>query len=257
MGLVLICPTLAWAGNTQGGMQTLEILTPEQEKHLLAPKTQTTAPTSPATAQGTHHIDLAPSPSPAGKPAPGATAGPTSPPPLVPTQDLRPWANANALYTARGNAAARTALINDFNAAPGAVAPAQLLQLAVIVADTGDMKTAAKLYYAAQLRIRFDYARWPLKAANNPYRQFTEDLRDQGKDIAGWAATSSTRLGEVMESVRVWDASTPYAYLPEYKLPPSPPAKAEKDWPDLLAQTRTQFFTDAGKITDALRTMGR
>jgi hypothetical protein len=259
LSLLLATPVLA--ASPAPRMQTLEILTPEQEKQLLSPRHKTTAPGQPATATTaapeTHHLDLTPAPTSPAKPEAAPAPSTPAPSPLVPLKDLKHWDQANALYTARANPNARTKLINAFNAQPGLAAPHHLLQLAVLVADTGDMKNAAKLYYGAQLRARFDYARWPLRNPNNPHQQFTADLREQGKDIATWAVASSARLAEVMESVRGWDTSTPYAYLPDWKLPPSPPGKPEAEWPDLLAQARTQFFSDADKVTDALRTMGR
>jgi hypothetical protein len=173
---------------------------------------------------------------------------------LTPVKDLKPWGKSDELYTALANPARAKKALDGFAGEPERVDPADLLRIAALYAANDDMKLAARYYYAAQLRARFDYLRWPLEGADSPYQSLINDIKEQHK-IASWATGSSSRLGDVIDDVRTWDAATGYSYHPGYPLPEGDKIPKEDAWPQLLTQAREKFFLDSGKIIMALKTM--
>lgn len=244
-----------------GAMNTITVMTPEDQERLYrmrhpeevakdAAKTATTTATS---------ADQQPAP-----PAPIDTAAKlkaNDKAVITPLKDLKKWDHLIEIYTALGNKKSAAKAIKAFEAEPERVSPQALLMVAQLYAAQDDlkdhMKLAARYYYAAQLRARFDYARWPIRGENNPYRALTNTVKEIAPPITGWAGENSTRLAEVMEDVRVWDLATSYSYLPDYALPTGDKIPEEKAWPDLLATAREAFFHDGLQIVQAMKTMGK
>lgn len=178
---------------------------------------------------------------------------------LIPTADLKPWGMMDELFTARGKGGSVESLLTVFAREGGRVPPAGLLMVAQLYAARGQMELAARYHYAAQLRARFDYARWPIKGSGNPYVLFTRAVQENttSRAIGRWAAESSTRLGTVLADVQAWDAVTPYAYHPGFVIPTGDGIPPETEWPGLRQTARKAFFADGIKIVQALKSMGR
>lgn len=205
-----------------------------------------------------------------------AANGPTS---LTPAKKLKPWNDLTQLYAPASTPEQIRVTLTPFEETPGRVPPSGLIQMASLYESLGDMKNAARYYYAAQLRARFDAARFGPKGelARKKVSRLANDLTAR---IGTWAAQSSTRLTDVLNDVRAWDAATPYDYHPGFGVmavdtpdkkddritndapervadrdtgtPPS-----ESEWPDVLNDTREKFFRDAGQLASALQKMGK
>lgn len=178
-------------------------------------------------------------------------------PVITPLKDLKAWDGMDDAYTALASKEAAALVIRRFEDDPARVPPQGMLLIAQLYANQDEMEMAARYYYAAQLRARFDYARWPINGPGNPYSGFTSSVKDMGSKIAGWATSTSKRLATVMNDAREWDADTSYSYLPDYKLPTGDKIPKEDTWPTLLSASRDAFFGDSAKITQALQKMGR
>jgi hypothetical protein len=195
---------------------------------------------------------------------------------LKKTDTLVAWPYYTDLATV-GNDTALESVLHQVQIDPGSVPPKGLLFIAKDLSERGRMDEAAFYYYAAQLRASFDQARFPpysvepVLAKKKDKR--TEDQRGEtpspdtsavlidphepdtvlamsiGPKISKWAMSDPSRLDTVMTKLRDWDAATPYAYLPDYDV--SHAAPFEK-WPQLLVQTRNDYFTRARQIAQGL-----
>ena len=272
-----LCPHVALAQNAvplddraPARMQSLEMITPQQEAEWLRQRDEKNTPAKDNGADITPSKDASPEQRLTVTPDDTATPpvpvkkddkkdqgkGDAKPATLTPSQDLKAWSVRPSLYTAladpTGNAAQKA--IAAFEAEPQRAAPIDLLNLARLYAAKNDMPKAAQLFYAAQLRTRFDYLRWPPTTGSNPYRAITADVAALEGQIGSWAMKSSKRFVDVIERARVWDEQTGYSYHPGHPLPDkNSKAPKEDAWPTLLDQARTAFFKDAGNMATALR----
>ncbi len=274
---VLALPNPAHAqGAPSEGMHTLEMTSDRTAEMLLQRHQDQTgqkptvnapslnAPSAPIPDDanlGVKTLTLIPDPAPAVAPASAPAANEknekaTGSKPdimLTPRADLRAWPVASQFSAAQTPEDVNVALA-AFEAAPGRANPQDILEVAMLYAMNKDMDRAARYYYGAQLRQAFDARRFPQKKSPTL----------QGTSLAGlvgsWAVSSSDRLFQVINDVEKWDQQIPYDYRPLGVLPDPDVVDnlpAEKDWPDILAQTRRAYFTDLREVATALRRMGK
>lgn len=194
---------------------------------------------------------------------PGKTATdnlkPLPAPKLTAAKNLKQWEGERKLFTARGNTDRINRVLSDFESEPGRLSPAGLFEVAELYREHDDMKQAARYYYAAQLRARFDALRWPGTSASdaNSYFAMSQTAATMGNTIGAWATAKSERLSDALNDAREWDAATPYDYHPGYELPTGDKVPKEDAWPKLLETTRDQFFREAMGIASALKALGQ
>ncbi len=173
---------------------------------------------------------------------------------FTPTTKLKPWDKRSTLYGLGQNSdKIRSALI-VFSSEPEYANPQTLMDVAALYAQVGDYKSAARYYYAAQLRRAFDIRRFP--ASNIP----PLEGGTWGSSVGAWITASSSRMQNVINDVRAWDERIPYRYHPGYRIPErsiNAPVPSESDWNDILNTTRTDFFKSVGDINQALGRMGK
>ncbi|PZP53566.1 MAG: hypothetical protein DI586_10905 [Micavibrio aeruginosavorus] len=192
---------------------------------------------------------------------------------LKKTDTLTDWPYYADLMTI-DNDTALDKVIRAVDIDPGSVPPKGLFYLAKALSERKRYEEAAFYYYAGQLRATFDMARFPPYAPSETAVKLDRRTEDQigsvpkadtviinphepisilalsiGSPIARWAMADAARLDAVMEKVRLWDAATPYAYLPDYDL--SHAAPFDK-WPSLLTKTRNDYFTRVRQIARGL-----
>lgn len=177
--------------------------------------------------------------------------------PISPARKLKPWPDIEGLYTLSGTPDQIKVGLALFDENQGRLPPTGLIQLAYLYESIGDMKRAARYYYAAQLRARFDTRRFGEKGElmRKKVQRVAGDLTSR---VGGWAAQSAVRLNDVLADVRSWDHATPYDYYPGFGvMAPSSDLPSESEWSDILESVREDFFRDAGKISRALSQMGK
>jgi hypothetical protein len=180
-------------------------------------------------------------------------------PKLTPAKDLKAWDQDKKLFTARGNPDRIKRVLADFTSEPGRINPRGLFEVAELYWQQNDKRNAAQYYYAAQLRARFDYFRWPGRGADdaNPYFALSQTAATMGGTIGAWATSTSARLTEALNDARTWDAATPYDYHPGADIPTGENIPKEDEWPKLLEKARDQFFRDGMGIASALKALGQ
>lgn len=206
-------------------------------------------------------------------PPPPIVNGPT---PITPAKKLKSWAELNDLYAINGAPEHIKRALSPFENATPKIPPQGLIQMASLYETMGDMKNAARYYYGAQLRARFDERRFGARGqvARAQVLRFADALTPR---IGPWVTQSSARLNEVLSDVRAWDASTPYDYYPGFGVMPvaaqpddvrkrndDPETReatdvmpSESEWPDVLDATRADFFRETGKLAAALQKIGK
>lgn len=231
--------------------------------HHLAPKPTATAPTkaappvtNPSSAQSSKEPEVK---SPQYRPLTIDEA-------LIKQEDLKTWSGTSFAATATSQADVEK-LVHMIEADRGAVPPIGLFLAAKALAHQGKMELAALYLFAGQLRLTFDITRWPPRANDDDVKRLNQDknkTKDQaaptmgaeprinnphlaisklseaiGQPIIEWAVKDPKRLSEVMNRVRIWDASATYAYDPGYDLTP---ALSFEEWPRVLEKIRTNYF---------------
>lgn len=173
---------------------------------------------------------------------------------FTPTAKLKPWDKRDTLYGLGQNSEKiRTALI-VFESEPEYANPQTLMDVAALYAQVGDYKSAARYYYAANLRRAFDMARFP--ASNIP----PLDGGAWGESVGAWVTESSSRMQNVINDVRAWDERIPYRYHPGYRVPEksiNTTVPDESEWANILTKTRTDFFKSVGEMVQGLARMGK
>lgn len=231
---------------------------------------------------GMHHLKTKPTPSEA--PAPTFENSPVEKdeeqPPTLPVyktmsaedalikqDDLEKWDHMAEAALAHSDLEIQS-LVHLIELDRGAVPPQGLFLAAKSLADKNMMEQAAIYFFAGQLRLNFDMARWPSTPNKDDVRRRTEESKkspDQaapnlesapridnphqgiqnlgnqiGAPIISWILKEPTRMDKMIKQVKEWDASSPYAYLPDYD--PGEAVPFEK-WKKLLLETRENYFT--------------
>ncbi len=167
---------------------------------------------------------------------------------------LKPWDKRNILYGLGGNSDKIRENLIIFESEPEYANPQILMDVAALYAQVGDYKSAARYYYAANLRRAFDVARFP--SSNVP----ALDGGAWAESVGAWVAASSARMKNVMSDVRAWDERTPYRYHPGYRVAEksiNTNVPDESEWGDILTKTRTDFFKSVDEMSQALGRMGK
>jgi hypothetical protein len=227
----------------------------------------------PAEKTNIEEADASPSPAPTPEP-PALSVEKT----LVKPGDLKHWDHISLLAAAATPEGVAKAL-SMVEADRGAVPPQGLLLLAKALADQNRMEEASLYFFLGQLRASFDIARWPPRASKeeaekliaeskktedqtekqpkphtikikNPHEVLTALSKSVSADVNAWAMKDPKRLDSVLEQVRVWDLSAPYAYHPGYDLPEPIPFK---QWSKILPAVRESFFLQMNQISSSLK----
>lgn len=196
---------------------------------------------------------------------------------FVKQEDLKAWEHMHEVI-ALVNDESINKVLSLIESDPGNVPPQAMLFLTKALVDQKRMEEAALYFYIAQLRVSFDAARWPPRIAAEDLEKIkveqTKSADQQGQVIGAknpsaynphsaiialsslsatpvsqWMFEDPARAKQVLDKVKKWDASTPYAYLPGYDLPQ---AQAFESWPKLLESTRTSYFARMGEFIDGL-----
>ena len=197
---------------------------------------------------------------------------------LIKPEDLERWSHMNEAALAY-NKTDTDKLVYIIESERGAVSPQGLFLVAKALADQKQMETAALYFFIGQLRLTFDATRWPVRMNADDLKRLNEDAKkteDQSapnKGIAkpridnphagvtalaesishpilAWAMKDPKRLNSILEKVRIWDESAPYAYDPGYPL--NEPIAFE-NWEKILPKIRDDYFLRMNNLTKALR----
>lgn len=163
-------------------------------------------------------------------------------------EELHVWPHLGHLLAAR-SADKIEAVLKEVEKDPGAVPPQAMFYAADAFAKRGDMPKAALYFYLAQMRARFDSLRWPGDAQSGPHRAIGVLALETGKGISPWAMADGQRFANVIEKVADFDAKTPYAYDPGYRMPST---VSYADWARILDENRTAYLAESRKIAEAL-----
>jgi hypothetical protein len=197
---------------------------------------------------------------------------------LVKEDDLEKWAYLNQAAAAYSEQDIKT-LVHVIESDRGAVSPQGLFFAAKALSDHHHMDQAALYYFIGQLRLGFDIARWPPHTDEADLKQLNEDAKktqDQsapnrdrdpkvinphagimrlsdsiGAPIIAWAIKDPQRLMTIINKVREWDESAPYAYAPGYEVGTSIPFER---WGKALDKVRDNYFDKMSKLA---KIMGR
>lgn len=195
---------------------------------------------------------------------------------LVSPEDLEEWnhlSDAASAYTKTN----LDKLVYIIESDRGAVPPQGLFLAAKALADQKQMEQAALYFFVGQLRLTFDVTRWPPRAnaedikrlkqdekkspdqaspngnaaprIDNPHAGITSIANNISHPILVWAMKDPARLNALMEKVKEWDASAPYAYDTGY--PVNDPIPFDK-WEKILPKVREDYFTRMNDLTKAL-----
>lgn len=173
---------------------------------------------------------------------------------FTPAAKLKPWDKRNTLYGLGQNTEKIRAALIVFESEPEYANPQTLIDVAALYAQVGDYKSAARYYYAANLRRAFDTIRFP--SSTIP----ALDGGTWGESVGAWVTNSSARMQNTLNDVRAWDERIPYRYHPGYTVPEASintHVPDESEWADILNTTRTDFFKSVGEMSQALGRMGR
>lgn len=163
----------------------------------------------------------------------------------------------------------------------GSIPPQGLFLAAKTLADHRIMERAAVYYFIGQLRLGFDAARWPARDHPDDVKRRAQDkhktpdqaapnqdapprvidphagvraLADSiGQPIISWAVHDPATFHKILDEVRQWDASAPYAYLPDYEPGEAVPFES---WEKLLKQSRENYFSYMANLGRAMEKAG-
>ena len=200
---------------------------------------------------------------------------------LIEIEDLEKWDHLNEAALANNDADIKK-LIHLIESDRGAVPPQGLFLAAKSLADRNLMERAAVYFTVGQLRLAFDMQRWPSvknkedierkkidakktfdqSAPNqdtppridNPHIGIQNLSSGIGQPIIAWMLKDPARMSRVLNQARVWDAASPYAYLPDYDL--TEPIEFEK-WEKILKRVRETYFARMDKIMKAMERVKR
>ncbi len=250
---------------------------PTMRHMVVSPKSEA-APADKPAAESPLKKQEAVAPKPEAAPV---VATPAERKPLTPAEalrkpeDLKVWSGLADTVVLQSDAAIDK-MIRTVEADPGAVPPQGLLFLARALVSKNRIEEAALYFYASQVRLAFDSARWPprldpeqLKALlaehkkspdqqlelptpelQNPHQQLVDLSSQIGQPITRWMIIDSKRAEETMAKVKAWDESAPYAYQPGYALPQP---VAFKDWENLLVRSRTNFYSQITQVIELMK----
>jgi hypothetical protein len=242
----------------------------------------------PAAQAGMRHMTISPQKTGEEKPAPQPAAPEEKKAPvrkaltakqaLVKPADLKTWSHMDEVVVlAKPDDISK--MVRIVEADPGSVPPTGLLFLAKALSDQKRMEEAALYFYVAQLRATFDVARWPPRANPEDMKRILAEKKkssDQQGQVTGvkepryknyhesvvllsssisepisrWLFEDPSRAEAVMAKVKEWDASAPYAYLPDYPLPEPVPFE---EWSKILQPTRDGFFARMNEFISGLK----
>lgn len=199
---------------------------------------------------------------------------------LLPLDKLAEWPNLGLIVRVKTRDDAIN-LVKAIEADRGAVPPQALFLSARILSEQGMMEQAALYYFVGQLRLTFDVTRWPPQASSEEMARFTAaqsagqskspDQRQGNvavpkfenphegmamlasaisKPILRWAMEDPARMSAVLDAVKVWDESAPYAYLPGYDV--GKPT-AFQDWSRALTGVRSAYFMSMENVVKGLK----
>lgn len=159
----------------------------------------------------------------------------------------------------------------------GNIPPQGLFLAAKTLADHHIMERAAVYFFVGQLRLSFDAARWPARDHPDDVKRRAQDknktpdqaspnqdtplrvidphsgvraLADSiGQPIMSWAVHDPATFHKILDEVRQWDASAPYAYMPDYDPGDSVPFES---WEKLLKQSRENYFSYMANLGRAM-----
>ncbi len=197
---------------------------------------------------------------------------------LFKVDDLEKWTHLDEAALSHNDKDIKN-LIHIIESDRGAVPPQGLFLAAKSLADSNFMEQAAVYYFVGQLRLAFDMQRWPSVQNKDDLEKNEEDskkIQDQvaphhdapprihnphigiqnlsngiGQPIIAWILKDPQRMDKVLNQVRIWDAASPYAYLPDYDL--SDPIAFDK-WEKTLKKVREIYFE---RMTNLMKAMER
>lgn len=172
---------------------------------------------------------------------------------FVPVNDLKGWRYMNDLLS-RQSARVDKAL-RELESDPSIVSPKGLLFAAEAYTKRHQMEKAARYYYLAQLRSRFDLARFPV-TPSAPYDYGAELSRLSltiGQPISAWALSDPQRSAKLFDDVQAMERETPYAYKPGFPIPDVKDRPKSGTWPKLHKDVQKEYFEQIDKILGALQ----
>ncbi|MGE4313010.1 MAG: hypothetical protein AB7E85_01900 [Pseudobdellovibrionaceae bacterium] len=172
---------------------------------------------------------------------------------FVPVNKLVAWRYMNDLLS-RQTAPVDKAL-RELEADPSVVPPKALLFAAEAYTRRHQIEKAALYYYLAQLRSRFDLARFPV-TSSAPY-DYGAELNRMSLSIAQpineWALADQERSAKLFDDVQALERITPYAYKPTFPIPDVNDRPKSGTWPTLHKDVAKDYFEQIDKVRAALR----
>lgn len=159
-------------------------------------------------------------------------------------------------------------LLKDIESHPDLASPQILLLASKSLFDHGHKEEAAKYFFVAQARLKFDQARWPgdlvstqdeikyMNSGKSGDQKLPTTAHSKRKDpqaglinlssaispdILQWTLSDNKRFLTAITAAQEWDEATAFGYKPEYDTQTPVPYK---HWADMLHHTRSTYYTD-------------
>ncbi|MDY0029320.1 MAG: hypothetical protein RBR86_05180 [Pseudobdellovibrionaceae bacterium] len=159
-------------------------------------------------------------------------------------------------------------LLKDIESHAELASPQILLLSAKALFDHGHKEEAAKYFFVAQARLKFDQTRWPgdivstqeeIKYMNSgkssdqklptsahtkrrdPHASLVNLSSAISPDILQWTLSNNKRFLTAITQAQEWDEATALGYKPEYDIQTPAPYK---HWADMLVHTRSAYYTE-------------
>lgn len=185
---------------------------------------------------------------------------------LIKQSALKPWSYTKP--TLANTERDLDQLLKDIESHSDLASPQVLLLAAKSLFDHGHKEEAAKYFFVAQARLKFDQARWPgeivstqdeikyMNSGKNGDQKLPTTAHTKRKDpqsglvnlssaispdILQWTLSDNKRFLTAITAAQEWDEATAFGYKPEYDTQTPLPYK---HWKDILHHTRSTYYSD-------------